>query len=56
MSTTEQAISKQVEEPQTGVVASLLVEFDVPASMRDGVVLRADVYQPAGEGGRGRRW
>jgi putative CocE/NonD family hydrolase len=26
------------------------VEFDVPARMRDGVVLRADVYRPAGEG------
>ncbi|MFI1358223.1 CocE/NonD family hydrolase [Streptomyces sp. NPDC020898] len=26
------------------------VEFDVPARMRDGVVLRADVYRPAGDG------
>ena len=24
------------------------VEFDVPARMRDGVILRADVYRPAG--------
>lgn len=28
----------------------LQVELDVPARMRDGVVLRADVYRPAGEG------
>jgi len=28
------------------------VELDVPATMRDGVVLRANVYRPAGEG----RW
>ncbi len=27
------------------------VEFDVPATMRDGVVLRANVYRPVGEGG-----
>ncbi len=26
------------------------VDFDVPAKMRDGVVLRANVYRPAGEG------
>jgi putative CocE/NonD family hydrolase len=26
------------------------VEFDVPARMRDGVVLRSDVYRPAGDG------
>jgi uncharacterized protein len=26
------------------------VEFDVPATMRDGTVLRANVYRPAGEG------
>src|SRR5579872_779488 len=35
-------------EPETP--ASVQVEFDVPARMRDGVVLRADVYRPAGEG------
>jgi putative CocE/NonD family hydrolase len=29
---------------------SVQVEFDVPARMRDGVVLRADVYRPAGDG------
>ena len=28
----------------------MLVDFDVPARMRDGVVLRADIYRPAGEG------
>src|SRR5947209_8786166 len=28
------------------------VEFDVPAKMRDGTILRANVYRPAGEG----RW
>jgi putative CocE/NonD family hydrolase len=26
------------------------VEFDVPASMRDGVILRANIYRPQGEG------
>ena len=26
------------------------IEFDVPVPMRDGVVLRADIYRPAGEG------
>src|SRR5579863_7242723 len=30
----------------------ITVEFDVPATMRDGTVLRANVYRPAGEG----RW
>jgi putative CocE/NonD family hydrolase len=29
---------------------SVEVEFDVPARMRDGVVLRSDVYRPAGDG------
>lgn len=29
---------------------SVTVEFNVPARMRDGVVLRADVYRPAGAG------
>ena len=28
----------------------VVVDFDVPARMRDGVVLRANVYRPAGEG------
>lgn len=31
---------------------SVSVDFDVPATMRDGTVLRANVYRPAGEG----RW
>lgn len=31
---------------------AVTVEFDVPATMRDGTVLRANVYRPAGEG----RW
>ncbi|MFE4082766.1 CocE/NonD family hydrolase [Paenarthrobacter sp. YIM B13468] len=30
--------------------ASATVDFDVPARMRDGVVLRADVYRPSGAG------
>ncbi len=30
--------------------SGVVVEFDVPARMRDGVVLRADVYRPAGDG------
>ncbi|GCF07790.1 CocE/NonD family hydrolase [Dictyobacter arantiisoli] len=30
----------------------IVVEFDVPAQMRDGVTLRANVYRPSGEG----RW
>jgi putative CocE/NonD family hydrolase len=31
-------------------VAAVGVELDVPAPMRDGVVLRANVYRPAGDG------
>src|SRR5579884_1540799 len=27
-----------------------IVEYDVPATMRDGVVLRANIYRPVGEG------
>src|SRR5258707_1380010 len=30
----------------------ITVDFDVPAQMRDGTVLRANIYRPAGEG----RW
>src|SRR5215472_16427513 len=30
----------------------ITVDFDVPASLRDGTILRANVYRPAGEG----RW
>jgi putative CocE/NonD family hydrolase len=29
---------------------AITVEFDVPATMRDGTILRANVYRPAGEG------
>jgi len=28
----------------------IIVDFDVPATMRDGTTLRANVYRPAGEG------
>jgi putative CocE/NonD family hydrolase len=28
----------------------VMVEFDVPARMRDGAILRANIYRPAGEG------
>jgi putative CocE/NonD family hydrolase len=31
-------------------MTTVTVEHDVPVTMRDGVVLRADVYRPAGEG------
>lgn len=31
-------------------MAEILIEFDVPAEMRDGTVLRADVYRPGGTG------
>ncbi len=30
----------------------ITVDFDVQASMRDGTILRANIYRPAGEG----RW
>lgn len=29
-------------------MAEMRIEFDVPAQMRDGTVLRADVYRPGG--------
>src|ERR1700674_2140826 len=29
---------------------AITVDFDVPATMRDGTVLRANVYRPTGEG------
>ncbi len=32
------------------LMASVRVEFDVPATMRDGTVLRANVYRPDGDG------
>jgi len=31
-------------------VVGLRIEYDVPVPMRDGVVLRADIYRPEGEG------
>src|SRR5215218_8905963 len=31
---------------------TVTIDFDVPATMRDGTVLRANVYRPAGDG----RW
>ncbi|GAB3001464.1 CocE/NonD family hydrolase [Streptomyces pseudoechinosporeus] len=31
-------------------MAGAVIEYEVPVPMRDGVVLRADVYRPAGEG------
>lgn len=31
-------------------MTEIQVEFDVPAEMRDGTVLRADVYRPGGSG------
>jgi putative CocE/NonD family hydrolase len=33
-------------------IPAITVEFDVPATMRDGTILRANIYRPAGEG----RW
>jgi len=45
-----EARSHQGEASDATSPAAVIVEFDVPASMRDGVVLRADVYRPVGEG------
>jgi putative CocE/NonD family hydrolase len=39
-----------MDEPEAGAARSVTVELDVPARMRDGVTLRANVYRPAGEG------
>jgi len=50
MKTEEQRARSVVENPNVEAPAPVRVEFDVPARMRDGVVLRADVYRPAGEG------
>src|SRR5207248_11802816 len=36
----------------SGQPQEVTVEFDIPAKMRDGTVLRANVYRPAGAG----RW
>ncbi|MGO4680206.1 CocE/NonD family hydrolase [Microbacterium sp. 2MCAF23] len=50
----EQSGSRAEQRPDQFVAFqsadSVVVEFDVPAVMRDGVVLRADIYRPAGEG------
>ena len=32
------------------MIQQIVVDYDVPASMRDGVTLRANIYRPAGEG------
>src|SRR5579859_7539897 len=32
------------------VKQEIVIDFDVPAKMRDGVTLRANIYRPAGEG------
>jgi uncharacterized protein len=39
-----------MEQHETRPVRSVKVELDVPARMRDGVTLRANVYRPEGEG------
>ena len=39
-----------VESPHAPDWQSIVVERDVPATMRDGVVLRADIYRPSAEG------
>ena len=39
-----------VMNADTDTPTSVQVELDVPARMRDGVVLRADVYRPTGDG------
>lgn len=49
MSTAE-SVGQQVDDLNPASCSSVLVDFDVPARMRDGVVLRADIYRPAGEG------
>ena len=36
--------------PDVDALSSMQVDLDVPARMRDGVVLRADIYRPNGEG------
>jgi len=40
----------QVEDHLDTGAASVLIAYDVPAPMRDGVVLKADVYSPVGDG------
>jgi putative CocE/NonD family hydrolase len=39
-----------MRETDTRAARNVTVEFDVPARMRDGVTLRANVYRPEGEG------
>ncbi len=34
----------------TQISQQIITEFDVPARMRDGTILRANIYRPAGEG------
>ena len=46
----EQGVSGAVVNPDVDAPTSVQVEFDVPSVMRDGVMLRADVYRPAGDG------
>jgi uncharacterized protein len=46
----DQLIESAVNAVETSVARAIAVDFDVPARMRDGVVLRADVYRPAGDG------
>jgi putative CocE/NonD family hydrolase len=50
LKTEEQGVTAVVASRDVHGPASAQVEFDVPARMRDGVVLRADVYRPAGDG------
>ncbi len=39
-----------MDEQETRLAQGVKVEFDVPAEMRDGVTLRANVYRPEGKG------
>jgi putative CocE/NonD family hydrolase len=47
-STISQGVSAHLN--QAGLATDVAVEFDVPAVMRDGIVLRANVYRPASGG------
>jgi putative CocE/NonD family hydrolase len=46
----ERAEGVEMEQANVPGAPSVTVEVDVPAQMRDGTVLRANVYRPAGEG------
>ena len=46
----DQVVEPSVDSSEAGSAIAIQVEFDVPAPMRDGVVLKADVYRPAGDG------